>query len=108
MTNEQIKEFWEWCGFEYKIPSDYGLPCCDWWQYPDGIQSSNSPPIDLNNLFKYAVPKLDYCDITKPETPKGWWVSSVRIEVNNRIVFGHKIDKDPALALFWAIWEVMK
>jgi hypothetical protein len=51
------------CGFELKTPSEYGLPCGDWWQYPNGEQYSQPPTLDgkegLGNLFEFVVPKFN-------------------------------------------------
>jgi len=41
-THSQRKAFWKWCGV-YQLKEYYG---------------GRMLPIDLNNLFKYAVPKL--------------------------------------------------
>ena len=62
-TELQIKEFWEWCGFRYIEPK-YCASCKR--QEPpyllkDGIGrriDKEELTIDLNNLFKYAVPKV--------------------------------------------------
>lgn len=89
MTDEDTKLIWVWCGFKQ---TDVPIDIADWhkrtdiykWFEPNASGVSpmlNSlPPIDLKNLFKYAVPKLfelglDYklfsddgyhfCDITK-------------------------------------------
>jgi hypothetical protein len=91
-TEEQIKKFWEWCGLR-----------------PDILLDKSLPPIDLNNLFKWAVPKLhELGDKEWIETIEFTWFGTVRctlypfdlpeIYVN---------DEDPALALFWAIWKVL-
>ena len=65
-TEEQIKRFWEWCGFKYdplKCDCTICRPNC--WVEPDAkshpnglLVHCNEPQIDLNNLFKWAVPKL--------------------------------------------------
>lgn len=61
-TKEQIKKFWEY--FD------------DWIEYPS---------IDLNNIFKYIVPKLKKeGDILEAE------------------------NSEPALALFWAIYRIIE
>lgn len=65
------------------------------------------PELDLNNLFKYAVPKLGekkyyaelYYDI--PIYVATIW----RHEGGKATV---ERSKDPVLALFWAIWQVME
>ena len=112
-TQEQIKEFWEWCGFKYvrvddipwhKKPEDYLTNywyANNHWVYPDGSKNKDAPPIDLNNLFKYAVPKLhnDY---------KIWLTYFPEFDTYNAQIGDSSISlKDPALALFWAIWEVI-
>jgi len=102
MTNEQIKEFWEWCG---------GIKRGEWWDFQDGESIPQwELDIDLNNLFKYAVPKL---------TPKTLMIESY-IE-NGVMLFSIAIlsekksgglwcgnDKDLATALLEAIWKVIK
>ncbi|KKN09105.1 hypothetical protein LCGC14_1050160, partial [marine sediment metagenome] len=55
------------------------------------------PPIDLNNLFKYAVPKL--VDI------EGRHRTTLILE-NWALEVVYK--GDPALALFWAIYPILK
>lgn len=68
------------CEFEDKFyPSYHSVPFVDW----------QLPPIDLNNLFRYAVPKL-------PQDRYYKALSSIFVKQDN-----------PALALFWAIWEVI-
>jgi hypothetical protein len=56
-TDEQIKEFWEWCGFEYAGRGGYyeNISC---YKYPDG-KYCELPPIDLNNLFSYYQKYLE-------------------------------------------------
>jgi hypothetical protein len=49
------QKFWEWCGFtryDRWTTNEQG------WKAPNGDKFLDAPPIDLNNLFKYAVPKL--------------------------------------------------
>lgn len=49
MTDKQIREFWEKCGFsQSKVQIR-----TNWWHSSDG-RVMRLPPIDLNNLFKYA------------------------------------------------------
>ena len=103
-TQEQIKEFWEWC----EAPKEINY--CGRELDMVMIRKSGDPPIDLNNLFKYAVPKLergylyDYIHFGQDTTePK---VFTVQITYSNKLV-GTGDSTDPALALFWAIWEVI-
>ena len=58
-TDAEIEEFWEWCG----ATVEEGSPTQRWiWciTFPDGITcyyQNLGDSIDLNNLFKHAVPQ---------------------------------------------------
>ena len=84
-TEVQIKELWEWCGFEQNTTYGEG----QFYNYPDG-GSSRLPELDLNDLFKYAMVQLDQAQYYKA-------LKSIFVKQD-----------DPALALFWAIWQVIK
>ena len=109
-TDEQIKKFWKWCGGEW---SGYYIRMPDWAGY------FSAPKIDLNNLFKYAVLKLFSWSIGK-----NWGLqedftikeNGIKASVDLHYVDPDKYDQiksseavaeDPALALFWAIWEAI-
>lgn len=105
-TEAEVKELWEWCGL-----TKAGV----WWFSPRGKMMDVIPPrIDLNNLFKYAVPKLKELNRYNIELKSLVNYPSVylaRIEANlnpNAYPNSKTNDKDPALALFWAIYKVMK
>ncbi len=92
-TDEQVKVFWEWCG----LPLAKLIP----------------PRIDLNNLFKYAVPKLveeNQWVINLGYTPSLPKIYHVRINdsINAHLATFIAQSKDPALALFWALYKVME
>jgi len=57
-TKTQIREFWKPYGFRLisrgKLLQS-GIRSVDVWQYPDGT-TGFTPGIDLNNLFRWAVP----------------------------------------------------
>jgi len=116
-NEEQIKKFWEWCGLWYEQP--YWLnkdcangQCCFYGEYYQELLRT----ITLNNLFKYAVPKLYEIE--------GFHVLNYQFVGHSKdiemfrhsclIVFTNAKDdiyecaKDPALALFWAIYKVME
>ena len=75
-TQEQIKRLWEWCGLvkiDNPIPPEavnsceamtFDRPVNGWYKpdYQNGtselISLKDTPSIDLNNLFEYAVPVL--------------------------------------------------
>lgn len=111
-TDEQIKEFWEWCGFVDTFEGDTGAY---YWTAPnDGGYGVDLPPIDLNNLFRWAVPKLQ---------DKGYMVELYAFECKDFRVRIYNVtysapeswrdpivevkNEDPALSLFWAIYEVI-
>lgn len=94
-TEQQIKEFWEWCGFSLIAGNE-----CDEWRFPDGQDYWNLPDIDLNNLFEYAVPIV---------LDKMSWTEWFHFMVSWAIKLYDK--KDPAHSLFWlignkALWQV--
>lgn len=117
-TQEQIKEFWEWCEFSLVNPQSQ----ISYYWTPDGKTNRELPPIDLNNLFKYAVPLIS--DQDKPEvhfithwrsknelTCRLWRHSKANVTqvVEGSVEFESKpTEKDYALALFWALEEAMK
>jgi hypothetical protein len=99
-TEEQIKEFWEWCGFKpYK-----GI--CGYWIPPDNKAADILPELDLNNLFKYAVPKLikelPLGTLTLECFNGGKWICEF-----TGYDGAEAEDTNLSLALFWAIWKVI-
>ena len=124
-TQEQIKEFWEWCGFRWEGEDEVGK---GFWLSPDGYaycypnnhltSTELLPFIDLNNLFKYAVPRLQdrghQVELLAFEH-KGFRATVYKECFSRRGSDGYdpclepitqQDSEDPALALFWAIWEV--
>lgn len=108
-TDKQIKKFWAWCGFRLEADIDFF-----WWYLPDGghLPLGEQPALDLNNLFKYAVPKLD--ELGYAFELYRWhevdWKNAgygARVYRYTPIVPQPTIMGDPALALFWAIWGVI-
>ena len=102
MGDKELQEFWEWCGGEFTTKTQSAM------RMPDGSIFHVCPPIDLNNLFKYAVPKLH---------KKGLFLEMVVDKRFCRAVALTELgvkpkreyvgeDKDPAQALYKAIQEV--
>jgi hypothetical protein len=125
-SESQVRKFWEWCGFSWKDKEYLGSyrdheRCTDVAQWGNGgwfidnklYDDEVLPPIDLNNLFEYAVPKLRHADMVYWNNIAG--KKRFRAEVwNDRqyldglIGYVGEDDDDPALALFWAIYKVME
>lgn len=115
-TEEQIGEFWKWCGFktEYKQFA-YQLGTVI---RPDGKRRDDLPLIELNNLFSYAVPKLreTYNDLrvvftytTVNNCTLSYWGKRYSRKKNFEwLTLGGHTDGDSAFALFWAIWAVIQ
>ena len=109
LTPEQIEEFWECYGF-YRGEDITGTEV---WKYPDRKERVLLPPIDLNSLFRWAVPKLMNQDgyqlhlITELGEPE-YFCCKVHLEHDPEWMecVADVEDNDPALALFWALWQV--
>lgn len=106
-TTEQIRTFWEWAGFRIEDgPSaPAGKVIRSRCKYPNGHRGY-IPVISLNNLFKWAMPKL----INDIGTMATYMLAcDAMYEAIEKVNFSEKkaeYNGEPALALFWAIWEV--
>ncbi len=121
-TEAQIKELWEWCGF---VQLPVGKNGFHWersmrvgnWMPPDVLPSDifksmpYLPPIDLNSLFAYAVPRVvgSYLVVLESYTTH----NPPRLEYtvmlqDDPLRIYETTAEDPALALFWAIYSVIK
>ena len=108
ITKEQERELWEWCGIKPRADQNFQEHHGGWhyvYEYPDGHLIDILPPIDLNNLFKYAVLKLHAW--TMGSCPDGDVCAVAVIKVKGDYCRGESCSEDPILALFWAIWEVI-
>ena len=114
-TEEQEKWFWEQCGltwqyYSFSVKTNEKITDAG-WVFPDGEFHFNLPPIDLNNLFKYAVPKLEPLgydlDISNDLELLGWSVCCHNTKSECSIaspMVSCKLE-DIALALFWTIYK---
>ena len=60
ISPERRQKFWEECGFHRLDQSTVGMFAGHWWYTDPGanrILDIDLPKLDLNSLFKYAVPK---------------------------------------------------
>ena len=107
-TQEELERFWNWCGFivtpyeywdgadKHIYPNDYQYPNKHW---------GKQPLLTLDNLFKYAVPRFDAYGIYKAKHTTGKHVGWASLNDCISEVVEHE---DPALALFWAMQEVIE
>lgn len=115
-TDEQIKKFWEWCGFKKEL-----IPFTTqegFWEHemmltvPSGdkyrVGMDEFPEIDHNNLFKYAVPKLTRAQLTVIPNHNCHAVVCKGEQLDIKSWSPDTENEDPALALFWAIWSVIE
>lgn len=115
MTEEQ--EFWEKCGFELremkklgtihftdksKKPEDFYDSAG--WTDPSGNAHIGMPDITLDNLFKYAVPKLPFLRMDYQPITGEYFFETMKLNDPNLKVGK---DKDPAIALYKALREVL-
>lgn len=116
-TEIEQQKFWEWCGFKFTRSKDGNYWDGNYWavDYPNGRPETAVnlhyiyPSLDLNNLFKYAVPRLS------PKTlmlesyivagGQNFSVAILSEKQGDGLWYGN--DPDPALALFWAICELL-
>ncbi len=109
LTKEQEQRLWEWCGIKYHPQRNiFGSNP----HYIEGYWTDSKgkailyPELDLNNLFKYAVPKLD-----RRRQPLRMWTQ------RNTNDFSVSLDpleqeyitmEDPAQALALAILKIQE
>ncbi len=124
-TQGQIKEFWEWCGVKYKPDHDvFRVTLPDGESYNFGhnwVMDEIEPPIDLNNLFKYAVPflleKHTIVETYSFKQENGLYYSETEVwdgderQLKGKLVSkafaqDFSLEKVNALALFWALWQI--
>jgi len=106
-TKKQKIRFWKWCGFRLQGREDsvhYWLsPTVDGEEYP----LPELPPIDLNNLWYYAVPEAISVLIGKGEAyGLNWRHAYSRLFLIWQKYFEEGVDVVDTL--FWALWEVLK
>ncbi len=119
---EDIKRFWEWCGLKWFW---YHNPNCQCgakdddgsersWMYKAGnkwklaTRFYNEPMvIDLNNLFKWAVPKLGEDLEVELFMFSQKWFCQLKTRTTIVATSGHYCG-DPAQALYQAICKVME
>ena len=111
-TKEEIKRFWEYWGFVFE---EHNSRFEHWWTYfaPEDMllewhekhQKTGFPPLDLNSLFRYAVPKLEGFRINISRT-KFVVAPQWEIAIYNAYKQSFEKGEDPALALFWALDKV--
>jgi len=100
-TQEQIKEFWEWCGFKRLPAKLWNSPEVPLYKNESGEVRAIFPPIDLNNLFKYALP-ITYIKL---------FTLGMGVRESYRKIFEMWLDYffdgySMEDALFWACWQV--
>ena len=103
-TREQIQWLWEQCGIKYEPDEDEFkviFPDGEWYNFGhDWKMDEIEPEIDLNSLFKYAVPKLDIERINLYPATKDRWGCYF-----DNWYQDHNVGETPALALFWATYK---
>ena len=103
-TDEQVKKFWEWCGWK-KVHSKeswsvgHSTVVYDWWINPEGERYLCLPNTTLDNLFKWAVPRLYPSRLSKIE---------LVALVNNAMCDSIEQKTELAVALFWAIYPFVE
>ena len=108
-TKKQIQWFWEQCGWYFKqlrFPIGrwyYGSGIEGAWVSPDCEHLYTYPRIDLNSLFKYAVPFLVRWEMGSKQDGSVYAIACMK----GQQFPSNTDDKDPALSLFWAIYKAV-
>ena len=106
IKQEDLIKFWTWFGFRRRLSASENP---HYWQHINGYAISELPEITLNNIYEYAIPKLQ---------DKGYMVKLVALEhkgfyveiedvIISEIVAEQESD-NPTEALYKAIMEVIK
>jgi len=95
-TEAQVKELWEWCGLTRFCSPEDDMYHRGIWNDKDGMRI-DTPPIDLNNLFKYAK------QVIIERLGRSAWEGILLVWFKKMM-----LGEDPDLALFWTIWEVIR
>jgi len=110
-TSEQNKEFWFKLGYRLDNVGWY-VPFKESAVADYYIGYTTEMPIDLNNLFKYAVPKLFKDGQGGVEfryyPARLVCVLTTECEAGFDETETYSGEFDPTLALFWAIYEIIK
>jgi len=98
MEQERIQAFWGKCGL-VKIKRG--------WKFPDGdVLIDADPQVDLNSLFKYAVPLVD--KIRLSYSNGCYHVAACKGNPLESASWSYDFDnEDPATALFLALDQVL-
>ncbi len=123
-TDKQIRWLWEQCGLVLRKGKilESGLQTFDTWETPEGTITF-TPDIDLNNLFKYAVPELDRREIayslhsgrqvisnTLVHHAECWYWNSETVKQMEKAGLKTRFgitDKDLVVAFSWAISKTL-
>ena len=109
-SENQIRELWEWCGWEQTTNGFYAHPSIASAEYYHYESGGKLPPIDLNNLFKYAVPKVSHAEVATGCFAGQTGNFRAQVKTNPPQLYerwSSASAETPALALFWAIMEVI-
>jgi len=104
IKQEELQEFWEWCGLTFLRDRDRTL---SWYDSEENFVDFGFPDIDLNNLFKYAMPKtVEKLQGTEPLhfSPE----TALRALFSHWLEDPHAVLETPALALYQAIQKARR
>jgi hypothetical protein len=111
ITDAEWERVLGWAGFRHPTQDECPLArdVSEWFLYPDGDIRAYLPSIDLNNIFKWVVPKLQekayMIDLLAYEC-SGYKASIWTLDDIDPIVT--KESEDPVTALVKAILEVIR
>jgi len=105
LKDKELEDLWEWSGLKYKVKNGF-----EYWYGCNGNfiayclprQVASIIPLTLDNLFKWAMPKLLHCKLERVHLNMANWLASV----GTTNATGEGYSDDPAEALYLAIQKV--
>ena len=99
MNNDELKDFWKgFCGFTCYTEPAFPKGKLDIWTAPDGTISVMMPALTLDNLFKWAVPRV------KADIPELKWAKLFVDWLQDILYDG----KEPVTSLYERIQKVRR
>jgi len=117
-TKEEQRKLWEWCGLKWFWNHSPDCHCGAVdnddrersWYYKDGTEWRRATRfwkeemvLDLNNLFKYAVPKAIHNLFRNGDSLKDTYEKLFKLWLD-KWADGFTLED----ALFWSIWDVVE
>ena len=104
IKQEDLIKFWTWFGFRRRLSASENP---HYWQHINGYAISELPEITLNNIYEYAIPKLQDKGLrTVLEAFEQSWFQVYIVKLDDTFAANERAD-NPTEALYKAISVVI-